>query len=129
MDLETIADNARFSLEQGLRIIKHGGVAERSGKAYGAASLMYHRLALCELLAEARTDRFQVYLRKSALVRLHHVIHLVVDIVRVRERMLEPGDGTFAVAMAVSMRVIVAVQVTVIGPRIAPRHSALLPTG
>ncbi|QRK04197.1 immunity 49 family protein [Archangium violaceum] len=73
MDLETIADNARFSLDQALRIIKHGGVAERSGKAYGAASLMYHRLALCELLSEARADRFQVHLCKSALVRLHLV--------------------------------------------------------
>ncbi|MFL5356667.1 Imm49 family immunity protein [Archangium sp.] len=73
MDLETIEDNARFSLEQALRIIKHGGVAKRSGKAYGAAALMYHRLALCSLLAEARADRFQVHLCKSALVRLHLV--------------------------------------------------------
>lgn len=76
MDLETIEENARDSLGLALRIIKNGGVAERSGKAYGAASLMYHRLALCVLLAEARADRFQVHLCKSAQARLH-LIRLV----------------------------------------------------
>ncbi|WP_194862931.1 immunity 49 family protein [Myxococcus sp. AB036A] len=70
MDLETIRSNAHSALTDALKSIAVQGVAERSGKAYEVAALMYHRLALCELLAELRSDRFQVLLCKSALVRL-----------------------------------------------------------
>lgn len=71
MDLETVQDNSRSILRDALGIISVQGVAERSGKAYAVSALMYHRLALCELLSEARADRFQALLCKSALTRLH----------------------------------------------------------
>ncbi|WNG39586.1 hypothetical protein F0U61_42390 [Archangium violaceum] len=69
MDLETIQDNAWFALGNALKAISEKTDAERTGKAHGVVTYMYHRLALCELLAEARTDRFQVLLCKSALAR------------------------------------------------------------
>jgi len=69
MDLETIQDNAWFALANALKAISEKTDAERTGQAHGVAAYMYHRLALCELLAEARTDRFQVLLCKSALAR------------------------------------------------------------
>ncbi|OJH37382.1 Imm49 family immunity protein [Cystobacter ferrugineus] len=71
MNLETIQANARSSLGDALKSISVQGVAEHSGKAYGIVALMYHRLALCEMLADVRVDRFQVLLCKSALVRIH----------------------------------------------------------
>ncbi|NMO22132.1 hypothetical protein HPC49_36140 [Pyxidicoccus fallax] len=71
MDLETIQDNAQFTLEAALEEISSQGEGEGSGLAYHAAALMYHRLALCALLSEARADRFQFYLCKSGLVRVH----------------------------------------------------------
>ncbi|MCY1046196.1 hypothetical protein OV208_33100 [Corallococcus sp. bb12-1] len=70
MDLETIQDNAWFALGNALKSISEKTDAERTGRAHGVAAFMYHRLALCELLAEARTDRFQVLLCKSALARV-----------------------------------------------------------
>lgn len=70
MDLKIIQSNAHSILRDALNIIAVQGVAERSGRAYSVAAWMYHRLALCEMLTRVRTDRFQVYLCKSALIRV-----------------------------------------------------------
>ncbi|ATB34080.1 immunity 49 family protein [Melittangium boletus] len=71
MDLETIQDNAWFALSSTLEAIAVKAEPEQSGTAYGVAAFMYHRLALCAMLAEARADCFQVLLCKSALVHAH----------------------------------------------------------
>ncbi|NTX52113.1 immunity 49 family protein [Myxococcus sp. CA039A] len=71
MDLETIQDNAWYTLTMALKAITVKAAVERSGRAYFVASKMYHRLAIGELLSEARTDRFQVLLCKSAQAQLH----------------------------------------------------------
>lgn len=70
MDLKITQSNAHSILRDALNIIAVQGVAERSGRAYSVAAWMYHRLALCELLTRVRADRFQVYLCKSALIRV-----------------------------------------------------------
>lgn len=69
--LEVIRSNALFVLEEALQSIQARDVREYHGLSYFEAAYMYRRLALCDLLEDARVDRFHVFLRKSALVRLH----------------------------------------------------------
>jgi hypothetical protein len=69
--LEVIRANAVFVLEEALRSIRARDVREYHGLSYFEAAYMYRRLALCDMLEEARADRFHVFLRKSALVHLH----------------------------------------------------------
>lgn len=68
MDMETLLFNTHDSLEDALDSITKKDAHEQSGRAYFEAAYGYRRLALCELLSEARVDRFFVYLCKSALL-------------------------------------------------------------
>jgi hypothetical protein len=71
MELEILQGNTKSQLRDVLEAIKQKTRDEQSGKAYVAAAVLYRRLAICEMLLEARTDRFYAYLHKSALARLH----------------------------------------------------------
>ncbi|MCY1074004.1 hypothetical protein [Archangium lansingense] len=69
--LEALRANTISLLEEALQSIQARDVREYHGLSYFEAAYMYRRLALCDMLKDARADRFHVFLRKSALVRLH----------------------------------------------------------
>lgn len=69
--LETVRVNALYLLREALESIRAQDTYEKTGRPYVESAYFYRRVALCELLSEARTDRFSVYLCKSAQVRLH----------------------------------------------------------
>ena len=69
--LDIIRANATAMLEEALASIRRRDAREQHGLAYFEAAYMYRRLAICELLAEARADRFHAFLRKSGHARLH----------------------------------------------------------
>ncbi|QRK12594.1 immunity 49 family protein [Archangium violaceum] len=71
MNLETVRENAHVYLMEALDSISQRTADEQSGLAYITAAYFYRRIAICELLAEARMDRFATFLAKSALVRIH----------------------------------------------------------
>ncbi|WP_164012405.1 Imm49 family immunity protein [Pyxidicoccus trucidator] len=68
--LDTVRANALYLLKEALESIRNQDAYEQTGRPYVEAAYFYRRVALCELLADARTDRFFVYLCKSAQVRL-----------------------------------------------------------
>ncbi|WP_158620306.1 MULTISPECIES: immunity 49 family protein [Corallococcus] len=69
--LETVRANALYLLREALESIRAQDAYEQSGRPYVEVAWFYRRVGLCELLSEARTDRFFVYLCKSAQARLH----------------------------------------------------------
>lgn len=69
--LEITRVNATSMLEEALASIRGHDAREQHGLAYFEAAYMYRRLAICDLLGEARADRFHAFLRKSGHARLH----------------------------------------------------------
>lgn len=70
MKLETVRENTHVRLRDALELCVQGPKG-LSSKAYFLSSYFYRRLAICELLIEARSDRFAAFLGKSAQTRRH----------------------------------------------------------
>ena len=70
-DLETVRSNALYLLSEALESIHRKDPYEQSGRPYIEVAYFYRRMALCELLSDARVDRFFVLLCKSAQARRH----------------------------------------------------------
>ncbi|MFY2558300.1 Imm49 family immunity protein [Corallococcus terminator] len=68
--LETVRANALYLQREALESIRAQDAYEQTGRPYVEVAWFYRRVGLCELLSEARTDRFFVYLCKSAQARL-----------------------------------------------------------
>ncbi|HZH13165.1 MAG TPA: hypothetical protein VE057_02265 [Archangium sp.] len=70
--------NALYLLSEALESIQRKDPYEQSGRPYVEVAYFYRRMALCELLSDARVDRFFVLLCKSAQVR-RHFLQLVAN--------------------------------------------------
>ncbi|WP_426754863.1 hypothetical protein [Myxococcus sp. Y35] len=70
MKLETVRENTQLRLHDALELCIQGP-KDLSSKAHFLSSYFYRRLAICELLIEARSDRFAAFLSKSAQARRH----------------------------------------------------------
>jgi len=70
MKLEIVRENTHVRLRDALELCVQGPKG-LSSKAYFLSSYFYRRLAICELLIEARSDRFAAFLSKSAQTRRH----------------------------------------------------------